>query len=196
MPDAQLIDGKAVAAGLRQHVAEAVAGLQARHKVRAGLATILVGDDPASAIYIRSKARACEAVGISSFEHRLPASAAAVEIRELIDRLNADERTDGILLLRAAGVELAGAEAVVIGRSSIVGRPLAALLLAADCTVTILHSKTRDPATLCRRADILIAALGTPQTVGAEWIKSGAIVVDVGITPMIGADGRRQMVGD
>ncbi len=246
MPDAQLIDGKAVAAGLRQHVAEAVAGLQARHKVRAGLATILVGDDPASAIYIRSKARACEAVGISSFEHRLPASTAAVEIRELIDRLNADERTDGILLqlplpssisapellcaidpqkdvdgfhplnigrlwsgerglipctpqgvmllLRAAGVELAGAEAVVIGRSSIVGRPLAALLLAADCTVTILHSKTRDPATLCRRADILIAALGAPQTVTAEWVKPGATVVDVGINRRAGS--ARQIVGD
>ena len=219
MPEAAIIDGTAIAAGLRQHVAEAAAMLRERHQVTAGLAAILVGDDPASQLYVRSKERACAEAGIASFEFRLPADAGVAAILELVTRLNADDRVDGILvqlplprgidmrrvmaaldpakdvdgfhpmnvgrlwsgepglvpctpqgcllLLRSVLPDLSGAEAVVIGRSQIVGRPVAALLLAADCTVTLVHRKTRDAAAICRRADILVAALGEPTMVTA-----------------------------
>ncbi len=248
MPEAAIIDGRTIAAELRKRVADAAAGLRAVHGLIPGLATILVGDDPASHSYVRAKHAACVAAGLATFDRRLPATASATDLIAEIARLNADQRVDGILvqlplpaqidahrviaeidpdkdvdgfhpvnvgrlwsglpgmvpctpqgcmmLLRSVRRDLAGAEAVVVGRSSIVGRPLAALLLAADCTVTLAHSKTRHAAEIARRADILIAAVGRPRLIGAEWIKSGAIVVDVGITPMIGADGRRQMVGD
>ena len=248
MPGARLIDGKAIAAELRQRVGEAVAMLRQRHQVTAGLAAILVGDDPASQVYVRSKARACAAAGIASFEHRLPAEAGLPAIRELIARLNADERVDGILvqlplphgvdpravmvaldpakdvdgfhpvnvgrlwtgegglvpctpqgimvLLRSVREDIAGEEAVVIGRSQIVGRPLAALLLAADCTLTMVHSKTRDAAAVCRRADIVIAAIGHPATVTADWLRPGATVIDVGINRIARPDGGVRLVGD
>ncbi len=248
MADATVIDGKAIAAALRQRVAAAAAILGERDRITAGLATILVGGDPASQIYIRNKVRACAEVGVASFEHRLPADAGAAATLGLIDRLNADDRVDGILvqlplppaidrrrvvaaldpakdvdgfhpanvghlwsgepglvpctpqgillLLRSAGADLAGAEAVVLGRSQIVGRPVAALLLAADCTVTIVHSKSRDAAAICRRADIVVAAVGHPAMVTADWIKPGATVIDVGISRAAASDGGSRLVGD
>ncbi len=238
-PMGRLIDGKALAAALREQAAAAVAQLRGRHGVVPGLAVVLVGDDPASQVYIRSKSRACGEAGIASFEHRLPADCGMPALLELIAALNADDRVDGILvqlplpvaldqsrvvaaldpgkdvdgfhplnvgrlwsgspclvpctpqgvmlLLRSVRRDLSGAEAVVLGRSQIVGRPTAALLLAADCTVTIVHSKTDDAAAICRRADILVAAIGRPRMITADWIKPGAIVIDVGINRV--ADG-------
>ena len=248
MTEARAIDGKAIAAGLRQRVAAAASTLRERPGITAGLAAILVGDDPASQLYVRNKARACAEAGIASFAFPLPADAGASEILELIDRLNVDERVDGILvqlplppdidtrrvmgaldpakdvdgfhpmnvghlwsgepglvpctpqgvmlLLRSARENLSGAEAVVVGRSQIVGRPVAALLIAADCTVTVAHSKTRDAATLCRRADIVVAAVGEPMMVKADWIKPGATVIDVGIHRIAMPDGGVRFVGD
>jgi len=248
MSEARLIDGTAIAGALRQRVADAAADLHRRHRVTAGLAAILVGDDPASQIYIRNKARACAQAGIASFEHHLPADAGVAAIVALIQTLNADDRVDGILvqlplpcgtdpraviaaldpakdvdgfhpvnvghlwrgeaglvpctpqgimlLLRSVQPDMAGAEAVVLGRSPIVGRPVAALLLAADCTVTIAHSKTRDIAAVCRRADILVAATGHPAVVTADQIKPGATVIDVGINRIAMPDGGVRLVGD
>jgi methylenetetrahydrofolate dehydrogenase (NADP+)/methenyltetrahydrofolate cyclohydrolase len=247
MPDARIIDGKAIAAQLRERVAAAALALRDAHGIIPGLAAVLVGDDPASQIYVRSKARACTAAGLASFEFRLPTDAGLPTILELLAKLNADERVDGILvqlplpagvepevviaaidpakdvdgfhpvnvgrlwngdpglvpctpqgillLLRASEVPLTGAEAVVLGRSGIVGRPVAALLVAADCTVTILHSKSRDLPGICRRADILVAAIGRPQMVKANWLKPGAAVIDVGINRVATEDGTR-LVGD
>jgi methylenetetrahydrofolate dehydrogenase (NADP+) / methenyltetrahydrofolate cyclohydrolase len=248
MAEAQLIDGTAIAAALRARVAAAAADLRQRHGVTAGLAAVLVGNDPASEVYVRSKGRACTAAGIASFEHRLPADCGAASLLELIARLNADDRVDGILvqlplprdidprpviaaldpakdvdgfhpvnvgrlwggetglvpctpqgvlvLLRSVRAELAGAAAVVLGRSQIVGRPVAALLVAADCTVTIAHSKTRDASALCRRADILVAAIGRPAMVTADWIRPGATVIDVGVNRIARPDGGTRLVGD
>ena len=248
MSGARLIDGKAIAAALRTRVAAAVAELRQRRGITPGLAAVLVGNDPASEIYIRNKVRACAEAGIASFQHRLPADCGAAAILELIARLNADDRVDGILvqlplpaaidarhivaaldpakdvdgfhpvnvgrlwsgepglvpctpqgvrlLLDSVHRDLAGAEAVVLGRSHIVGRPVAALLLAADCTVTIVHSKTRDAAAVCRRADIVIAAMGRPAMVTADWVKPGATVIDVGINRISGPDGGARLVGD
>ena len=248
MTGATLIDGRALAAELRSRVAAAVSELRDRDRITPGLATLLVGDDPASEIYVRSKVRACAEVGIASFEHRLAASADVTQVLELIGRLNADDRVDGILvqlplpatldsgsviaavdpakdvdgfhpvnvgrlwrgepglvpctpqgvmrLLRSVGTGLVGAAAVVIGRSQIVGRPVAALLLAADCTLTIVHSKTRDARTIARRADILIAAAGAPGLVTADWVKPGATVIDVGISRAVAADGGNRLIGD
>ena len=248
MAEAILIDGQAIAVRLRQDVAAAVEELRARHDVTPGLAAIIVGDDPASQIYVRSKARACAAVGIASFEHRLAAEASAAEVMALVNRLNGDEQVDGILvqlplpdaidpqrviaaidpakdvdgfhplnvgrlwsrqqslvpctprgcliLLRSVLPDLAGAEAVILGRSHIVGRPLAALLVAADCTVTVAHSKSHDPAALCRRADILIAASGRAAMVKGDWVKPGATVIDVGTNRIAGPDGAAKLVGD
>jgi methylenetetrahydrofolate dehydrogenase (NADP+)/methenyltetrahydrofolate cyclohydrolase len=247
MPDARIIDGKAIAAQLRERVAAAALALRDAHGIIPGLAAVLVGDDPASQIYVRSKARACTAAGLASFEFRLPTDAGLPTILELLAKLNADERVDGILvqlplpagvepqvviaaidpvkdvdgfhpvnvgrlwsgdpglvpctpqgillLLRASEVPLTGAEAVVLGRSGIVGRPVAALLVAADCTVTIVHSKSRDLPGICRRADILVAAIGRPQMVKANWLKPGAAVIDVGINRVATEDGTR-LVGD
>ena len=247
MPDARIIDGKAIAAQLRERVAAAALALRDAHGIIPGLAAVLVGNDPASQIYVRSKARACTAAGLASFEFRLPTDAGLPTILELLAKLNADERVDGILvqlplpagvepevviaaidpakdvdgfhpvnvgrlwngdpglvpctpqgillLLRASEVPLTGAEAVVLGRSGIVGRPVAALLVAADCTVTIVHSKSRDLPGICRRADILVAAIGRPQMVKANWLKPGAAVIDVGINRVATQDGTR-LVGD
>src|SRR5438045_1663297 len=247
MADARIIDGKAIAAQLRERVAAAAAALRDEHGIVPGLAAVLVGDDPASQVYVRSKARACAAAGLASFEFRLPADADLPTILELVAQLNADERVDGILvqlplpaeigphpviaaidpakdvdgfhpvnvgrlwsgepglvpctpqgillLLRASEVPLTGAEAVVLGRSGIVGRPLAALLVAGDCTVTIVHSKSRDLSVISRRADILVAAIGRPQMVKADSLKPGVTAIGVGINRVATADGAR-LVGD
>jgi methylenetetrahydrofolate dehydrogenase (NADP+)/methenyltetrahydrofolate cyclohydrolase len=246
--DAHIIDGKAIAAELRGHVANATRHVRQRHNFVPGLATILVGDDPASHSYVRSKGNACAAAGLGSFERRLPADLSETDLLAEIARLNAAEPVDGILvqlplppqidvhrvmsaidpakdvdgfhpvnvgrlwaglpglvpctpqgcmrLLRSVGTDLAGADAVVLGRSDIVGKPLAALLLAADCTVTTVHSKTRDAAAVARRADILLAAVGRARLVGADWVRPGAIVIDAGINALAGAEGRSRLVGD
>ncbi len=248
MPDARIIDGRAIAAGLRRRVADAAAELRDEHDLIPGLATILVGDDPTSRAYVRAKGSACAAAGLASFESRLPAEASETALVAEIERLNAEDRVDGILvqlplpgqiavhrvisaidpvkdvdgfhpinvgrlwtgltglvpctpqgilmLLRTVRRDLCGAEAVVLGRSNIVGRPMAALLLAADCTVTTVHSKTRDAAPIARRADILIAATGRPLMVGSDWVKPGAVVIDAGISPIAGPDGSNRLVGD
>ncbi len=247
MAEAQLIDGQALATALRSRVADAVAMLTARHGVTPGLAAVLVGDDPASRIYVRNKQRACAAAGIGSFEHELPGDASEAEVLGLIGTLRGDERVDGIIvqlplprqidprrvidavgpdkdvdgfhplnigrlwigeptvvpctaegcmmLIRSVRRDLAGSSAVVVGRSSVVGRPLAALLLDADCTVTLAHSKTRGLPALCRRADLLIAAAGRPLLVKASWIKPGATVIDVGIN-RVPIGGTVRLVGD
>jgi methylenetetrahydrofolate dehydrogenase (NADP+)/methenyltetrahydrofolate cyclohydrolase len=230
---AQIIDGKAVAARTRAQVAEEVAAFTAEHGRAPGLATILVGDDPASAVYVANKQKACVEVGMGGFSHDLPADTPQSEVERLIRELSDDDRVSGILLqlptpdhidgphlttlipaskdvdgltpvsagllakglpglrpatpsgvmelLRRNDVEFVGAEAVVVGRSDLVGKPVAALLLAEHCTVTICHSRTRDLPAVCRRADILVAAVGRPQMVKGDWIKPGATVIDVGI---------------
>ena len=247
MAEAKIIDGKAIAARLGQRVAGAAGGLRERHGFVPGLAAIIVGDDPASHIYVRNKARACAAAGLASYEHTLPGSASETDVIALVRTLNFDDRVDGILvqlplpahidarkvvieidsakdvdgfhplnigrlwggettlvpctpqgcliLLRAALPSLSGSEAVVLGRSHIVGRPLAALLIAADCTVTLVHTKSRDVPVICRRADILIAAAGQAAMVKADWVKQGATVIDVGTNRVTTAEGVR-LVGD
>ncbi|HJS84231.1 MAG TPA: bifunctional methylenetetrahydrofolate dehydrogenase/methenyltetrahydrofolate cyclohydrolase FolD [Acetobacteraceae bacterium] len=239
-PAARLIDGRAVAAALRAEIAAQVAALG----IRPGLAVVLVGDDPASAVYVRNKDRAAAAVGIAARTLRLPAETAEAALLAEIDRLNADPDVDGILvqlplpahiavravieqidptkdvdgfhplnagrlvdglpalapctprgvmkLLNAAGVRTRGARAVVLGRSAIVGRPMASLLLAGDATVTVAHSRTRDLAGICRQAEILVAAVGRAELVRGDWIARGATVIDVGINRL--PDNR--LVGD
>ncbi len=248
MAEARVIDGKAIAAGLRQRVAAAASQLRETQRLTPGLATILVGDNPASQSYIRAKGTACAAGGLASFDLRLPGDVSEAVLISEIGRLNIDERVDGILiqlplppqidaqrviaaidpekdvdgfhpinvgrlwtgmpglvpctpqgcllLLRAVRPDLSGATAAVLGRSNIVGKPVAALLLAADCTVTMVHSKTRDPALITSHADIVVASMGRPGLVGANWIKPGAIVIDVGINPLPGPDGRNRIIGD
>jgi methylenetetrahydrofolate dehydrogenase (NADP+) / methenyltetrahydrofolate cyclohydrolase len=248
MVDARIIDGKAQAAALRGRIAAAAAELKARHAVVPGLAAVLVGDDPASHIYVRSKGKAAREAGIASFEHRLPAAAPEAELLALLARLNRDPAVDGILvqlplppqiaaprvieavdpakdvdgfhpvnvgrlwsggtalvpgtpygcllLLRATLGALAGAEAVLIGRSNIVGKPMAALLLAENCSVTIVHSRSRDLPALVRRADIVVAAAGRAALVRGSWIKPGATVIDVGTSRVAGENGQARLVGD
>ena len=229
---ADVIDGKAFAAGLRARVAEAAAQVSAAAGRRPGLAVVLVGEDPASQVYVRNKGKATLAAGMESFEHRLPEGTEPAELFALIDRLNADPAVDGILVqLPAPGIDegaittridpdkdvdglnpvnagrlalgldgfvpctplgclmllkdvrgdLAGLDAVVIGRSNLVGKPMAQLLTAANCTVTLAHSKTRDLPEVVRRADIVVAAVGRAGFVEADWVKPGATVIDVGI---------------
>ncbi|WP_174292222.1 bifunctional methylenetetrahydrofolate dehydrogenase/methenyltetrahydrofolate cyclohydrolase FolD [Sphingomonas bacterium] len=230
---AAIIDGKARAAALRAQVASAVAVLHAASGRVPGLAVVLVGEDPASSVYVRSKARATREAGMTSIEHRLPATASADELLALVAALNADPAVDGILvqlplpkqideraviqaidpdkdvdgfhpvnagrlatgiagfvpctplgcllLIRDVRPQLAGLEAVVIGRSNIVGKPMAQLLLAESCTVTTVHSRTRNAAAHVRAADIVVAAVGIPGLVTRDWIKPGASVIDVGI---------------
>ncbi|WP_449042079.1 bifunctional methylenetetrahydrofolate dehydrogenase/methenyltetrahydrofolate cyclohydrolase FolD [Paracoccus sp. (in: a-proteobacteria)] len=230
---ATLIDGKAFAARLRGRIAQEVARIKADHGVTPGLAVVLVGEDPASSVYVRSKGRATVEVGMNSYEHRLPAGTSQDELLALIARLNADGAVNGILvqlplpahldetavinaiapekdvdgftvlnagrlatgqkamvpctplgclmLLRDRLGSLSGKDALVIGRSNIVGKPMAQLLLADSATVTVAHSRTRDLPALCRRADIVVAAVGRPRFVQGEWIKPGAVVIDVGI---------------
>jgi methylenetetrahydrofolate dehydrogenase (NADP+) / methenyltetrahydrofolate cyclohydrolase len=246
--ETRLIDGKAAAAALRQRVAAAAADLAARYGIIPGLAAVLVGENPASDIYVRSKAKATREVGLASIEHRLPATTSEAELLRLVDALNADPAIDGILvqlplppqidpqrviealdptkdvdgfhprnvgrlwsggealvpctpwgallLLRQAMGALAGADAVVIGRSNIVGKPMAALLLAENCSVTLAHSKSRDLPAIARRADILVAAVGRAELVRGAWIKPGAVVIDVGINRLPGEGGKSRLVGD
>ena len=241
---AQVIDGKAIAARVRAEVAEQVAAFAAQHHGAVpGLATVLVGDDPASAVYVNGKQKACREVGMVGFHFPLPAAASTEEVEEIILRLNARADVSGVLLqlplpdhldggeltgmidaskdvdgltavsagllalgrpglrpctpsgvmhlLAEAGTELEGAEAVVIGRSNLFGKPMVQLLLEANATVTTCHSRTRDLAAVCRRADVLIAAVGRAQMVKADWVKPGATVIDVGMNRL---DGR--LVGD
>ena len=230
---AQIIDGKAFAAALRGRIAAQVATLREAGARAPGLAVVLVGDDPASAVYVRNKHKATIAAGMASFEYRLPADTAQDELMALVASLNADPAVDGILvqlplppqidadavlltidpdkdvdgfhpvnagrlatglpgfvpctplgcvmLLKDQLGNLAGLEAVVVGRSNIVGKPLAQLLIAESCTVTVAHSKTRDLAGVIHRADIVVAAVGRPEMIKGEWIKPGAVVIDVGI---------------
>jgi methylenetetrahydrofolate dehydrogenase (NADP+) / methenyltetrahydrofolate cyclohydrolase len=245
---ADIIDGKAFAAGLRARVADRVAALRAGHGIVPGLAVIIVGSDPASEIYVRNKQRQTVAAGMHSFEHRLPATTPQADLLALIARLNADLAVHGILcqlplpgqlnaeaviaaidpgkdvdgfhisnvgllatgqkalvpctplgclmLLRDRLGSLAGAGAVVLGRSNIVGKPMAQLLLKDSATVTIAHSRSRDLADICRRADILVAAVGRPEMVPGGWIRPGATVIDVGINRIDAGDGRTRIVGD
>ncbi len=245
---AQIIDGKAIAEGLRQQVATDVATMRAATGRVPGLAVVLVGDDPASQVYVRNKHKQTEEVGMLSVEHRLGASTSEAGLLQLIADLNAradvsgilvqlplpvhidtqkvlraidpDKDVDGfhpvnvgrlaigepalvpctprgaIMLLKSVQANLAGLEAVVIGRSTIVGKPVAQLLLAEDCTVTIAHSRTRDLAAVVRRADIVVAAVGRPEMVRGNWIKPGAIVIDVGINRVDAGNGRTKLVGD
>ena len=246
---ATLIDGKAAAERLRADITNDVASWKAETGRVPGLAVVLVGNDPASEIYVGSKARQTVAVGMRSFEHRLPADTSQAELLALIDRLNEDDAVDGILvqmplppqldanlviehidprkdvdgfhpanagrlasglpglvpctplgcmlLLQSVRPDLTGLHAVLLGRSNIVGKPIAQLLLKADCTVTIAHSRSRDLPALCREADILVAAVGRPGMVRGDWIKPGALVVDVGINRLPpDAAGKSKLVGD
>ncbi|MBI3452710.1 MAG: bifunctional methylenetetrahydrofolate dehydrogenase/methenyltetrahydrofolate cyclohydrolase FolD [Rhodospirillales bacterium] len=245
---AAIIDGKALADKLRARTAIHIRHLKAAHGFVPGLAVVLVGEDPASRVYVRNKARQSEEIGMRSIHHALPADTEAAALVGLIKRLNADPGVDGILVqlplppqIDPAGVidaidpakdvdgfhvinagrlatgaptlipctplgcmlllgerhsALAGLNAVVIGRSNIVGKPVAQLLLAADCTVTMAHSKTRNLPAVCRGADILIAAVGRPEMVRGDWIKPGATVIDVGINRIASADGKGRLVGD
>ena len=247
---ATIIDGKAFAAGIRARVAEEVARLKAAG-ITPGLAVVLVGEDPASEVYVRNKGRQTLEAGMASFEHKLPAETPEAELLALIARLNADPAVHGILVqlplpghlnadlvinaidpakdvdgfhisnvgLLATGQKamvpctplgcllmlrdrlgsLSGLDAVVVGRSNIVGKPMAQLLLRDSCTVTVAHSRSRDLAGICRRADILIAAVGRPEMIPGDWVKPGATVIDVGINrvpaPEKGA-GKTRLVGD
>ena len=245
---AEIIDGKEVAAQLRAEVGESVRALQREHAVTPGLAVVLVGEDPASEVYVRNKGQQAREAGMNSFIHRLPASATQEQLSALLRGLNADESVNGILvqlplprhidaetvlqlldprkdvdgfhpinvgalvtgqdclvpctpmgciaLLKRQLGNLAGLRAVVIGRSNIVGKPVAQLLLREDCTVTIAHSRTRNLEEECRRADIVIAAVGRAKMVKGNWIKPGATVIDVGINRVVGTDGKSHLVGD
>jgi len=249
---AKIIDGKAIAAELRQEVAQGVEALLAEGKTRPGLATVLVGDNPASHTYVRAKHKACKEAGIESFAYQLPATASQDEVEELVDRLNKDSTVHGILvqlplpsgldeeailrkisiekdvdgfhpinigrlaqkgraplfvpctpagtivLLKKAGAILEGANAVVVGRSNIVGMPAALLLVKENATVTICHSRTKDLADVCRQADVLIAAIGRPEMIKGDWIKPGAYVIDVGVNRVDDPSRKRgyRLVGD
>ncbi|MEQ1931085.1 MAG: bifunctional methylenetetrahydrofolate dehydrogenase/methenyltetrahydrofolate cyclohydrolase FolD [Parvularculaceae bacterium] len=243
---ATIIDGRKIAGALRERVAAAAARLKAKG-VTPGLAVVLVGDDPASDVYVRHKAQASEAAGLRSIEHRLPTATSESDVIALVRRLNADDAVDGVLvqmplpphicaarviheidpakdvdgltetnagrlllgepglvpctpqgsvmLIKSVRASLAGLNAVIVGRSILVGKPLALLLLAENCTVTLAHSKTADLADHCRRADILCAAVGRPRLVRGEWVKEGAVVVDVGIN-RAAEGGAAKLVGD
>ncbi len=244
---AALIDGRAVAERLRKRVAQRTTELVAQG-VKPGLAVVLVGDDPASQVYVASKTKQAKDVGIQHFDHRLPATATTSELIALVHDLNARDDVHGILvqlplpkgvnsaavlaaidpakdvdgfhalnvgrlalgedatipctplgcliLLREAVNDLSGKRALVIGRSNIVGKPMAQLLLRNDCTVTIAHSKTHDLPQLCRESDIIVAAIGRPRAVAGEWIRSGAVVIDVGINRIDAGGGKTKLVGD
>ena len=245
---ANIIDGKAAAAALRAEVAVEVTRFRAATGRAPGLAVVLVGEDPASAVYVRAKGKATLEAGMESFEHKLPPDTPEADLLALVDRLNADPRVDGILvqlplpppisadkvitridpdkdvdgfhpvnagrlaiglhgfvpctplgclkLLRHQLGDLSGLNAVVIGRSNIVGKPMALLLLGDSATVTIAHSRTRDLPAAVRQADIVIAAVGRPEMVKGDWLKPGATVIDVGINRVMGDDGKSRLVGD
>jgi methylenetetrahydrofolate dehydrogenase (NADP+) / methenyltetrahydrofolate cyclohydrolase len=244
----KLIDGKARADRLLADIAAAAASLRGGPGIVPGLCAVLVGRDPASEVYVRSKGKAATATGIASFQHVLPETTSEAELLALIATLNADDQVDGILvqlplpkhidpqrvidaidpakdvdgfhaqnvghlwsggralvpctpygclmLLRDALPSLAGAEAIVLGRSNIVGKPMAALLLSENCTVTLVHSRSRDIPAILRRADILVAAVGRPQFVCGDWLKPGVVIIDIGINRVEVAGGKPKLVGD
>ena len=253
-PTARILHGKPYAEAIRAEAAAGVERLQAARGVTPGLVVILVGDDPASGLYVRSKGEQTVAVGIHSETYRLPAETTQDELESLVERLNGDARIHGILvqlplpahldparviarldpdkdvdglttlnagrltvgaeglvpctpsgcmiLIRDAAGDLKGKRALVLGRSNLMGKPMAQLLLAADCTVTLAHSRSNDLPGLCREADILVAAVGRPEMVRRDWIKPGAVVIDVGINripsadPVRAAEGKTRVVGD
>jgi methylenetetrahydrofolate dehydrogenase (NADP+) / methenyltetrahydrofolate cyclohydrolase len=250
MSGPSVIDGKAFAASLRERIASFVPAFQSATGRAPGLAVVLVGEDPASSVYVASKGKATIAAGMASFEHRLPKDAPQGDVEALLHQLNADENVDGILLQLplpghldeqaavavihpdkdvdgltpqsagrlALGIkgmvpctplgslmllkdqlgDLSGMEAIVIGRSILVGKPMAQLLLGENCTVTMAHSRTRDLAAVVRRADIVVAAVGRAEMVKGDWLKPGAVVIDVGINRLAPAEGeaRGRLVGD
>ncbi|TYC86259.1 bifunctional methylenetetrahydrofolate dehydrogenase/methenyltetrahydrofolate cyclohydrolase FolD [Novosphingobium sp. BW1] len=246
---AQIIDGKAFAAGLRERVGTVAADFEAKSGRKAGLAVVLVGEDPASQVYVRNKGKQTLACGMKSFEHKLSADTSEADLLAVVEKLNADPAVDGILvqlplpshmneqkviaainpdkdvdgfhvvnvgrlstglpgfvpctplgcvmLLKDQLGSLSGLDAVVVGRSNIVGKPMAQLLIAESCTVTVAHSRTQDLPEVVRRADIVVAAVGRPEMVKGEWIKPGATVIDVGINRVPGAEeGKTKLVGD
>lgn len=246
---AAVIDGKAFAATLRARVGELAAAFEAKSGRKAGLAVVLVGEDPASQVYVRSKGKSTVEAGMASFEHKLPAETSEADLLATVERLNADPAVDGILvqlplprhideqkviaainpdkdvdgfhvtnagrlavgqagfvpctplgclmLLKDRLGDLSGLDAVVIGRSNIVGKPMAQLLIAESCTVTVAHSRTKNLPEVVRRADIVVAAVGRPEMVRGDWIKPGATVIDVGINRVPGAEaGKTRLVGD
>jgi methylenetetrahydrofolate dehydrogenase (NADP+)/methenyltetrahydrofolate cyclohydrolase len=245
---AALIDGRGFAAALRGRVAEAVPAFVAATARAPGLAVVLVGEDPASQIYVRSKGKTTVETGMASFEHRLPDTTSQDELIALVEQLNSDDNVDGILvqlplpagiddkavidaidpdkdvdgfhvinagrlavgeeglvsctplgclmLLRDRLGDLGGLEAVVVGRSNIVGKPMAQLLLRENCTVTIAHSRTRHLADVVRRGDIVIAAVGRPELIKGDWLKPGATVIDVGMNRIAGEGGKTRLLGD
>lgn len=245
---ATLIDGKAFAAGLRARIGAETAMLRETHGITPGLAVVLVGEDPASQVYVRAKGRQTVEAGMNSFEHKLPAETSEADLLSLIARLNGDRSVHGILvqlplpahldaeavinaidpakdvdgfhisnvgllgtgqramvpctplgcllLLRAHLGDLSGRSAVVIGRSNIVGKPMAQLLLGESCTVTVAHSRTRDLPDVVRRAEIVVAAVGRPRMVTGDWIAPGATVIDVGINRIDAGEGKTRLVGD
>jgi len=248
MSQAYAIDGKAIAARVRADVAADVAHMKAQHGITPGLAVVLVGEDPASKVYVRNKAEQTVEVGMQSFEHKLPVETTESALLDLIARLNRDPAVHGILvqmplpkhidsvkvlesvdpakdvdgfhpmnvgklsigeralapctpvgsiiLAKSVKHDLSGLDAVVVGRSNIVGKPMAQLLLRENCTVTIAHSRTRDLPGVVRRADLVVAAIGKPEFVKGDWIKPGAIVIDVGINRIVKPDGKGKLVGD
>jgi methylenetetrahydrofolate dehydrogenase (NADP+) / methenyltetrahydrofolate cyclohydrolase len=245
---AEIIDGKAIATTLRARVADEVARVKREHGLTPGLAVVLVGNDPASEVYVRSKHRETQAAGMASFEHKLPANVLQDELLVLIDRLNRDASVHGVLvqlplpksistetvinaidpakdvdglhpqnagrlaggfaalspctplgciiLTKSVHPSLEGMNAIVIGRSNLVGRPLLQLLLNENATVTIAHSRSRDLPKLCAQADLVYAAVGKPEMVRGNWIKPAATVIDVGINRLPSADGKTKLVGD
>ena len=245
---ATIIDGKAFSANLRGEIARKVEFLKNNHSLTPGLAVVLVGEDPASQVYVRSKGKQTVEAGMNSYEHKLDANTSQQTLLKLIDELNGDPDVHGILVqlplpdhideeavinsisvdkdvdgfhlsnvgklsIGADGIvpctplgslmmlkdqlgDLSGMKAIVVGRSNIVGKPMAALLLKESCTVTIAHSRTRDLPGECRQADILVAAVGRPEMVTGDWIKPGATVIDVGINRIENADGTTRLVGD
>ena len=245
---ARVIDGKAAAAGVRARVAEFAAEFIRQTGRQPGLATVLVGEDPASAVYVRSKGKATAEAGMASFAHKLPDTTPESELLALVDQLNRDDAVDGILVQLplpaqidaariiaaidpakdvdgfhpinagrlATGLEalvpctpygclyllkqelgsISGKDAVVIGRSNIVGKPMALLLIGESATVTVAHSRTKDLPDVVRRADIVVAAVGRPQMIKGDWIKPGAVVIDVGINRIPAEDGKSRLVGD
>ena len=248
MSEAKIIDGKQIAASVRADVAAEVARLQKEHGLKPGLAVVLVGEDPASKVYVANKAKQTVEVGMNSWEHRLPAETSEADVLALVDKLNNDPECHGILvqlplpkhinaekvlnsinpdkdvdgfhpvnvgrlwvgeralvpctptgsviLAKSVLPSLSGLDAVVIGRSNIVGKPVAALLLRENCSVTIAHSRTKNIEDVVKRADLVVAAVGIPEMVKASWIKPGATIIDVGINRVPSENGKTKLVGD
>lgn len=248
MSEAKIIDGKQIAASVRADVAAEVARLQREHGLKPGLAVVLVGEDPASKVYVANKAKQTVEVGMNSWEHRLPAETSEADVLALVDKLNNDPACHGILvqlplpkhinsekvlnsinpdkdvdgfhpvnvgrlwvgeralvpctptgsviLAKSVLPSLSGLDAVVIGRSNIVGKPVAALLLRENCSVTIVHSRTKNIEDVVKRADLIVAAVGIPEMVKGSWIKPGATIIDVGINRVPSENGKTKLVGD